>query len=90
MEVFYIMAKIKIYSTEHCPYCVAAKRLCETKGLDFEEIDLTHNQEELAKIKAQTGMQTVPQIFVNDEFVGGYTEFQKLHASGELDKKLAE
>jgi glutaredoxin 3 len=83
-----IMAKIKIYTTEHCPYCIAAKKLCESKGLEYQEIDLTHDFEGLAKIKEKTGMQTVPQIFVNEEFIGGYTEFRQLNNSGELDKKL--
>lgn len=82
------MQSIIIYSTMNCPYCIAAKNLCITKGLDYKEIDLTNNPDELARIKKQTGMMTVPQIFIGEEFIGGYTDLKKLNDTGELDKKL--
>ncbi|WP_028307512.1 glutaredoxin domain-containing protein [Desulfitibacter alkalitolerans] len=82
------MQSITIYSTMNCPYCVAAKNLCINKGLDYKEIDLTNDPDELARIKEQTGMLTVPQIFIGEEFIGGYTELRQLNDAGELDKKL--
>lgn len=82
------MQSIIIYSTMNCPYCVAAKNLCINRGLDYKEIDLTSDLDELARIKKQTGMLTVPQIFIGEEFIGGYTELKKLNDTGELDKKL--
>ncbi len=71
-----------------CPYCVAAKSLCVSKGFDYEEIDLTNDPDALAEIKEKTGMLTVPQIFIGEEFIGGYAELKKLNDAGELHKKL--
>ena len=82
------MQSITIYSTMNCPYCVAAKNLCISKGLDYKEIDLTNNPDELTRIKNQTGMLTVPQIFIGQEFIGGYVDLKKLSDTGELNKKL--
>jgi len=82
------MQSIIIYSTVNCPYCVAAKNLCVNKGLDYKEIDLTNNPDELNRIKDKTGMMTVPQIFIGEDFIGGYVDLKKLSDTGELDKKL--
>ena len=72
------MQIITIYSTINCPYCVAAKNLCASKGLAYKEIDLTTDPEQLDKIKDQTGMMSVPQIFIGDEFIGGYSDLKEL------------
>ncbi len=77
-------SKIKIYSTKSCPYCVRAKSYFADNGLDFDEIDLTNKFSEIDKIKEQTGHRTVPLIFVNDQFVGGYTDMISKIESGEL------
>ena len=82
------MQSIIIYSTTNCPYCVAAKNLCISKGLDYKEIDLTNDPDELTRIKNQTGMLTVPQIFIGEEFIGGYADLKKLSDTNELNKKL--
>ena len=73
------MKRAKVYSTTYCPYCVRAKKLLEAKGIEFEEIDLTHDEALKQKIMQQTGMRTVPQIFIDDKFVGGYQELAKLY-----------
>ena len=73
------MKRAKVYSTTYCPYCVRAKKLLEAKGIEFEEIDLTHDEALRKKIMQQTGMRTVPQIFIDDKFVGGYQELAKLY-----------
>ena len=83
------MAKVVIYSKTYCPFCVRAKSLLSSKGVDFEEIMVDSKPELFAELKAKTGMMTVPQIFINDELVGGYTELAALDDSGELDPKLA-
>lgn len=81
------MSRITVYTTEYCPYCDMAKRFLNAQGLTFEEIDVT-DEDEKAKLKARTGWRTVPQIFINDELIGGYQEMMTLHAMGELSKKL--
>lgn len=83
------MAKeIKIYTTTHCPYCDRAKGLLDRKSIEYQVIDLTSDLDELNKLKARTGMRTVPQIFIGDEFIGGFQELSALENSGELEQKL--
>lgn len=82
------MAKIKIYSWDYCPYCVRAKRLLEELDIAYEEINLDGKDEELQALQAKTKYRTVPQIFIGEEFIGGFQELSALNANGELQKKL--
>jgi glutaredoxin 3 len=82
--------KIVMYSTTPCPYCVSAKRLLQTRGLEFVEINLVNQPEEMVALKDRTGWRTVPQIFINGQLIGGYTDLATLNESGELDKLLAQ
>lgn len=77
-------SKIKIYSTSSCPYCVKAKSFFVSQGLDFDEVDLTNKFHEIDEIKKQTGHKTVPLIFVNENFIGGYTDMIAKIEAGEL------
>ena len=65
------MAKVVIYTTQYCPYCVQAKRLLKQKGVGFEEIDVS-NKPELRRVMVQKagGRMTVRQIFVDDRWIG--------------------
>lgn len=81
------MPKITVYTTDYCPYCTAAKDFFKRRNLAFEEIDVS-DFEEKAKLKARTGMRTVPQIFIGDELIGGFQELMAWDASGELAKRL--
>ena len=84
------MKKIVVYSVDYCPYCKRAKKLLIEKGVPFEEIDITANEDEIRpKLMLQTGIDTVPQIFIDDKFVGGSDKLAELEATGELDKLLA-
>lgn len=84
------MAKIEIYTTKVCPYCVKAKRLLDAKDVDFTEIDVTGNDEErMALVQKSGGRRTVPQIFIDDKAIGGCDDLYALEESGELDKLLA-
>lgn len=82
------MAKVILYTKDWCPYCVHAKNLLKNKGVDFEEYNLEGQYDELAKLIEKTGMRTVPQIFINDEFIGGFSELSALESQGKLDEKL--
>lgn len=79
---------VKIYTWTVCPYCDRAKALLKAKGVDYQEINLDGKDEELKALREKTGLRTVPQIFINEELIGGYTDLADLEASGELDKKL--
>ena len=79
------MKKIEVYTTQWCPYCEAAKRLLTEKNLTFEVFDVTIND----KLRQETsqragGYQTVPMIFIDGIFIGGFTELQALNNTGSL------
>lgn len=85
------MAKIEVYTTTYCPYCARAKELLKSKGVAFEEIDVTENAGLREKmIELSGGRRTVPEVFVNGRIVGGYDELRALEGSGELDRILSE
>jgi glutaredoxin 3 len=85
-----IMAKIELYTTTYCPYCVKAKRLLDAKDVDYTEIDVTGDDEaRLALVEKSGGRRTVPQIFINDKPIGGSDDLHALEQSGELDQLLA-
>ena len=80
------MTQIEIYLTGHCPYCVMAKRLLESKGLGYKVIDVSGDMERRQEMLERSGgRHTVPQIFINGESIGGYTELSRLNAAGQLD-----
>lgn len=83
------MAKIRIYTTPICPYCVRAKSLLKKKGADYEEIDVFMNCAARSEMESFAhGRRTVPQIFIGDHHVGGCDELYELERAGELDHLL--
>ena len=80
---------VRIYTTTYCPYCVKAKVLLERKGIPFEEIDVTGNQEAREKlVEMSGGRKTVPQIFIGDVHVGGCDDLYAADGDGRLDGLL--
>ncbi len=77
-----------MYSTAICPYCVRAKRLLEHKGVDYTEIRIDGDREQMMVMMERSRRQTVPQIFINDHHVGGYDDLARLESFGELDGLL--
>ncbi len=77
------MKKIEIYVTDFCPYCRAAESLLHNKGLEFTAINVSEPDQKAA-LKAKTGWQTVPQIFIDGQLIGGYQELVKLNQAGKL------
>lgn len=75
---------VVLYVKKTCSYCNYAKSLLERKGIPYEVIELTNNEDLIIKLVNQTGQTTVPYVFVNNEFVGGYTELAILDERGEL------
>jgi glutaredoxin 3 len=85
------VAKVEVYSTSYCPFCWRAKALLRSKGVDFEEIDVTGAPALRARMmKLAGGRRTVPEIFINGEIIGGCDELYALELSGELDLLLAQ
>ncbi|MFI5021217.1 MAG: glutaredoxin 3 [Alphaproteobacteria bacterium] len=80
---------VVIYTTMWCPYCHRAKSLLEKKGVAFEEIDVTYDPAKRAEMRARAeGRETVPQIFIRGEPIGGSEELVALEAAGKLDQLL--
>jgi glutaredoxin 3 len=77
--------KIQIYAADWCPYCSRARRLLQSKGVPFEEIDVDARPEARAEMVARSGRHTVPQIFVDDVHIGGCDELLARDAAGTLD-----
>jgi glutaredoxin 3 len=82
------MAGIVMYSKSWCPYCRMAKRLLAAKGQKWEEIDIEEQPERRREMVERSGRTTVPQIWIDDEHIGGFDELSRLDASGELDRLL--
>jgi glutaredoxin 3 len=83
------MARVRVYSTRWCGYCVRAKALLESRGIEYEEISLDDDPAFRLKLFDLTGGWTVPQILIDGRPIGGYTELWRLDRDGRLDDELA-
>ena len=84
------MALVELYTTSLCPYCFAAKRLLQQKGIEFTEFDIWVDPEKQKEmLNRANGRKTVPQIFIGGDGIGGYDELAGLDQSGRLDVLLA-
>lgn len=84
------MAKVDVYTTTYCPYCVRAKQLLDAKDVDYTEIDVTGDDAaRINLVEKSGGRRTVPQIFINDQPIGGYDDMRALEETGQLDQLLA-
>lgn len=85
------MADIEIYSTAVCGYCMAAKNLLKSKGLAWRELRIDTDPEARAAMAERTGgARTVPQIFINGTYVGGFDQLAAAERSGRLNELLAD
>ncbi|MDO8206395.1 MAG: glutaredoxin 3 [Gallionella sp.] len=84
------MAKIIMYSTAVCPYCIRAEQLLQRRGVtEIEKIRVDLQPEARIKMVELTNRRTVPQIFINDQHIGGYDDLAALDQAGELNALLA-
>jgi glutaredoxin 3 len=83
------MPRIRVYSTRWCGYCVRAKSLLESRGIEYEEISLDDDPAFRQKLFDLTGAWTVPQILIDGRPIGGYTELWRLDRDGRLGDGLA-
>ena len=75
---------VKMYSTQYCPFCIAAKNLFKSLDIEYEEIDLTNKLEERLEISTRYNWRTVPIIIINEKLVGGFDELNKMHMEDKL------
>ncbi|OSQ38295.1 glutaredoxin 3 [Thalassospira mesophila] len=84
------MAKIEVYATDWCPYCKRARKLLDEKNADYDVIDVMMEPRRKREMMDRAGGKTsVPQIFINDQHIGGCDELMALNAKGGLDKMLS-
>ena len=82
------MSPIVIYTTRICPYCIRAKQLLQTKGVEFDEISVDAQPHRRMEMMEKSGRRTVPQIWVGETHVGGFDDLWALNRRGQLDELL--
>ncbi len=83
------MTEVTMYSTGTCPYCERASNLLQGKAIAVNKIRVDLSEQEFITMQARSGLRTVPQIFIGERHIGGYTELYQLAQTGELDKLMA-
>lgn len=77
---------VEIYTKDHCPYCVRALDLIESKNIPYVIIDLQKQPERIAEmLERSANKRSVPQIFINDQHIGGCDDLYRMNAQGQLD-----
>ena len=84
------MIKVEVYSTAHCPYCVMAKRFLDRKGISYIEIRVDLDRGKRQEMMEKSRRRTVPQIFINNEAIGGYTDLMVIDRNQRLDSMLVQ
>jgi glutaredoxin 3 len=83
-------AKVEIYTWSTCPFCLRAKSLLNNKGVNFTEYSIDGNEDARAKMAQRAnGRRSLPQIFINDNHIGGCDDIHGLDRQGKLDEMLA-
>jgi glutaredoxin 3 len=83
------MARVAVYTTRWCAYCVRAKALLTSRGIQFDEISLDDDVAFRQKLHDLTGRWTVPQVLIDGDPIGGYAELWRLDRDGRLEERLA-
>ena len=78
-----------MYTGNPCPFCAAAKALLKTKNVEIEEFDIWKDPKKAKEMLQRTnGARTIPQIFIENHYIGGNDKLQEANRNGELDKIL--
>lgn len=82
-------AKVEIYSWSSCPFCIRAKALLQKKGVDYTDYSIDGDEEARDKMAQRAnGRRSMPQIFINDQHIGGCDDLYGLEAQKKLDSLL--
>lgn len=82
------MPNVVVYATALCPFCMRAKRLLDSKGIEYKEIRVDREEHLRREMEARSGRTSVPQIFIDDHHVGGFDDLSELDMEGTLDDML--
>ncbi len=80
--------KIVLYGNDSCAYCAAARMLFTRKGLGFDDVMVSGDEERHAEMEQLTGSRLVPQILINDHIIGGFDELYAFDKDGDLERLL--
>ena len=83
------MAEITVFTTEPCSFCIRVKQLLATRGLEYDEVNLSKDPEGRAQLVERTGMLSFPQVVIGDLVIGGFRETLDADRSGRLRELLA-
>ncbi len=83
------MSDVKLYTTEPCSFCARVKGILSSRGVEFEEINLSKDPAGRVELVQKTGMMTFPQVVVDGQLLGGFKEMQAALESGRLDELFA-
>lgn len=83
------MSQVVMYGTAICPYCTRARMLLDAKGVEFEDIRVDIEPSLRDIMEEKSGQYTVPQIWIGEHHVGGFTDLWALESRGELDELLS-
>lgn len=83
------MKSVKVYTKNYCPFCHRVKDYLKASSIEFEEIDLTNNEAGFKELVVKTGSKTVPQVFIDEQFIGGCDDTVALGEKGELQTMIA-
>ncbi len=79
------MTQVQILTSPACSYCHAAKDLLQQRGIAYQEVDVFKDADQALELLTQSGQRTVPQIFINEQPIGGFTELSQLLSNSEVD-----
>jgi glutaredoxin 3 len=80
------MSKVEIYSKGYCPYCKQAKATLESMGVEYKEYEITNSEALQLEMRERSRRATVPQIFINNQHIGGGDDFHNALRNGELSQ----
>ncbi|MGB1244377.1 MAG: glutaredoxin 3 [Porticoccaceae bacterium] len=83
------MSQVVLYGTRFCPFCIQARRLLNNKGIEFEDIPLDSDPQLRSAVMDRSSRHTVPQIWIGDDHLGGFTELRDLDMQGGLDSLIS-
>jgi glutaredoxin 3 len=80
---------VTVYGTKFCPYCIAARQLLDAKNVAYQYTAVDNNPDLRENILKRSGQRTVPQIWIGEQHIGGFTDLRKLALNGDLDRLLS-
>jgi len=83
------MSDVTVYTTEPCSFCARVKGILSSRGVEFSEVNLTRDPAGRVELAQRTGMMTFPQVLVDGELLGGFSEVQAAAEDGRLEDLLA-